>query len=186
MPLRIDKGLLRAVWDFFVLFSGISTASNLSRTQRQPVRRRGLFLYRPEPPAKPNDPPGHEPPPSGPLLPSGPEPESQQELAGNKLAVDLVVRLAVQLNSSPGDLQIFARRTAADPQASVAPMEGNDQSLPSRSVFPGTFRSEIRSSVHPASSSPQRPVPAPSFRLGPREAAASNGKWPQGAVEFQI
>ncbi len=40
------KSLLRAFWDFFVLFSGISTASNLSRTQPRPVRSRGLFLFR--------------------------------------------------------------------------------------------------------------------------------------------
>jgi hypothetical protein len=36
----------RAFWDWFVLFSGISTASNLSRTRRDPVRRHGLFLFR--------------------------------------------------------------------------------------------------------------------------------------------
>jgi hypothetical protein len=36
----------RAFWDWFVLFSGISTASNLSRTRPDPVRRRGLFLFR--------------------------------------------------------------------------------------------------------------------------------------------
>ena len=40
------KSFLRAFWDFFVLFSGISTASNLSRTQGRPVRSRGLFLFR--------------------------------------------------------------------------------------------------------------------------------------------
>jgi hypothetical protein len=40
------KGILRAFWDFFVLFSGISTASNLSRTQPRAVRSRGLFLFR--------------------------------------------------------------------------------------------------------------------------------------------
>jgi hypothetical protein len=40
------KNPLRAFWDFFVLFSGISTASNLSRTQPRPVRSRGLFLFR--------------------------------------------------------------------------------------------------------------------------------------------
>jgi hypothetical protein len=40
------KGFIRAFLDFFVLFSGISTASNLSRTQPRPVRRRGLFLFR--------------------------------------------------------------------------------------------------------------------------------------------
>ncbi len=41
------KNFLRAFWDFFVLFSGISTASNLSRTQPRPVRTRGMFLFRP-------------------------------------------------------------------------------------------------------------------------------------------
>jgi hypothetical protein len=40
------KGFFRAFWDFFVLFSGISTASNLSRTRRTPVTGRGLFLFR--------------------------------------------------------------------------------------------------------------------------------------------
>lgn len=40
------KSKLRAFWDWFVLLSGISTASNLSRTRRDPVRRRGLFLFR--------------------------------------------------------------------------------------------------------------------------------------------
>jgi hypothetical protein len=40
------KGLWRTFWDFFVLFSGVSTASNLSRTQGRPVRNRGLFLFR--------------------------------------------------------------------------------------------------------------------------------------------
>jgi hypothetical protein len=41
-----SKSRWRAFWDWFVLFSGISTASNLSRTRRDPVRRRGLFLFR--------------------------------------------------------------------------------------------------------------------------------------------
>jgi hypothetical protein len=40
------KSLLRAFLDFFVLFSGVSTRSNLSRTQARPVRNRGLFLFR--------------------------------------------------------------------------------------------------------------------------------------------
>jgi hypothetical protein len=40
------KSLWRAFWDWFVLFSGISTASNLSRTRLDPVRRRGVFLFR--------------------------------------------------------------------------------------------------------------------------------------------
>jgi hypothetical protein len=46
MATEKGKGLLRAFWDFFVLFSGISTASNLSRTQGHTVRNRGLFLFR--------------------------------------------------------------------------------------------------------------------------------------------
>jgi len=40
------KSRCKAFWDFFVLFSGISTASNLSRTRREPVMSRGLFLFR--------------------------------------------------------------------------------------------------------------------------------------------
>jgi hypothetical protein len=40
------KGFLRSFWDFFVLFSGISTASNLARTQGRPLKTRGLFLFR--------------------------------------------------------------------------------------------------------------------------------------------
>lgn len=40
------KSFWRAFLDFFVLFSGVSTASNLSRTRDTPVRARGLFLFR--------------------------------------------------------------------------------------------------------------------------------------------
>jgi hypothetical protein len=40
------RTFFRAFLDFFVLFSGVSTASNLSRTQPRPVRSRGLFLFR--------------------------------------------------------------------------------------------------------------------------------------------
>lgn len=40
------KNFLRAFVDFFVLFSGISTASNLARTQGRPLLTRGLFLFR--------------------------------------------------------------------------------------------------------------------------------------------
>jgi hypothetical protein len=40
------KAFWRAFLDWFILFSGISTASNLSRTRRTPVRRRGMFLFR--------------------------------------------------------------------------------------------------------------------------------------------
>ncbi len=41
-----QKSGLRAFWDWFVLFSGISTASNLSRTRKDPIQSRGLFLFR--------------------------------------------------------------------------------------------------------------------------------------------
>ena len=37
---------LRSFWDFLILFSGISTARNLSRTRKEPVQQRGLFLFR--------------------------------------------------------------------------------------------------------------------------------------------
>ena len=40
------KGFWRAFLDFFILFSGVSTASNLSRTRETPVKGRGLFLFR--------------------------------------------------------------------------------------------------------------------------------------------
>lgn len=36
----------RAFFDWLILFSGISTASNLTRTRGIPVRGRGLFLFR--------------------------------------------------------------------------------------------------------------------------------------------
>jgi hypothetical protein len=42
------KSFWRAFLDFFVLFSGVSTASNLSRTRERPVEGRGLFLFRKE------------------------------------------------------------------------------------------------------------------------------------------
>jgi len=45
-PMAEKKGFWRAFLDWFVLFSGISTATNLSRTRGAPVRRRGLFLFR--------------------------------------------------------------------------------------------------------------------------------------------
>jgi len=46
MPVAEKRGFWRAFLDFFVLFSGVSTASNLSRTRETPVRARGLFLFR--------------------------------------------------------------------------------------------------------------------------------------------
>ena len=38
---------LRAFLDFFILFSGVSTASNLARTQGRRLLTRGIFLFRP-------------------------------------------------------------------------------------------------------------------------------------------
>ena len=40
------KSRFLAFVDFFILFSGISTASNLARTQGHPLLTRGLFLFR--------------------------------------------------------------------------------------------------------------------------------------------
>jgi hypothetical protein len=42
-----EKSFFRAFVDFFILFSGISTASNLARTQGRKLRQRGIFLFRP-------------------------------------------------------------------------------------------------------------------------------------------
>ena len=39
------RNILKAFVDFFILFSGISTASNLRRTQGRPLRTRGIFLF---------------------------------------------------------------------------------------------------------------------------------------------
>jgi hypothetical protein len=46
MAAKDRKGFLRAFWDFFVLFSGVSTASNLARTQGRQLQTHGLFLFR--------------------------------------------------------------------------------------------------------------------------------------------
>jgi hypothetical protein len=40
------RGFWRAFLDFFILFSGISTASNLARTQGRKLLSRGIFLFR--------------------------------------------------------------------------------------------------------------------------------------------
>ena len=49
VPQDTTKSRMRAFWDFFVLFSGISTRSNLSRTRKDPIQSRGLFLFRKSP-----------------------------------------------------------------------------------------------------------------------------------------
>lgn len=46
MPTKRKKRFFRAFWDFFVLFSGVSTASNLARTQGRALGTNGLFLIR--------------------------------------------------------------------------------------------------------------------------------------------
>jgi hypothetical protein len=53
------KGVLRAFIDYFILFSGISTASNLARTQGRALKTRGVFLFRqPQPRQDPSTRPG--------------------------------------------------------------------------------------------------------------------------------
>jgi len=46
MTNSIHKGRLKAFIDFLILFSGISTASNLARTQGRALLTRGVFLFR--------------------------------------------------------------------------------------------------------------------------------------------
>ncbi len=46
MAANKKSGFWRAFVDFFILFSGISTASNLARTQGKPLLTRGMFLFR--------------------------------------------------------------------------------------------------------------------------------------------
>lgn len=40
------KDRFRAFLDFLILFSGISTASNLARTQGRKLLTKGIFLFR--------------------------------------------------------------------------------------------------------------------------------------------
>lgn len=53
------KSFWRTFLDFFILFNGVSTASNLSRTRKAPVEGRGLFLFRR--PEKPSEAPAGRP-----------------------------------------------------------------------------------------------------------------------------
>jgi hypothetical protein len=46
MATTSKKSFFHAFLDFFILFSGISTASNLARTQGRPLLTRGMFLFR--------------------------------------------------------------------------------------------------------------------------------------------
>ncbi len=46
MAAKSPKGFVKAFLDFFVLFSGVSTASNLARTQGRALLTRGIFLFR--------------------------------------------------------------------------------------------------------------------------------------------
>jgi hypothetical protein len=52
-----NKDWFRAFLDFFVLFSGISTASNLARTQGRKLMTRGIFLFRSKKESAPPDQP---------------------------------------------------------------------------------------------------------------------------------
>jgi hypothetical protein len=47
VPDKRKKSFFRAFLDFFILFSGVSTASNLARTQGRALLTRGIFLFRP-------------------------------------------------------------------------------------------------------------------------------------------
>ncbi|HVV74376.1 MAG TPA: hypothetical protein VHI52_23290, partial [Verrucomicrobiae bacterium] len=49
------KSMFRAFLDFFILFSGISTKSNLARTQGRPLLSRGIFLFRNKKKSAPSD-----------------------------------------------------------------------------------------------------------------------------------
>jgi hypothetical protein len=40
------RGFWQAFLDFFILFSGISTARNLARTQGRRLLNRGIFIFR--------------------------------------------------------------------------------------------------------------------------------------------
>ncbi|HWE85663.1 MAG TPA: hypothetical protein VG267_12025 [Terracidiphilus sp.] len=44
--MKKKKGFWQAFLDFFVLFSGVSTKSNVARTRNAPIVGRGLFLFR--------------------------------------------------------------------------------------------------------------------------------------------
>ncbi|MGB7264133.1 MAG: hypothetical protein WBC92_01385 [Terracidiphilus sp.] len=46
MAIKNQKSFLRTFIDYFVLFSGVSTASNLARIQGRPLRTHGVFLFR--------------------------------------------------------------------------------------------------------------------------------------------
>lgn len=46
MDNKSKKSFFRAFLDLFILFSGVSTASNLARVQGRPLRTRGIFLFR--------------------------------------------------------------------------------------------------------------------------------------------
>ena len=45
-PLAPKPGFFRHLYDIFLLFSGISTQQNLSRTRETPVKTKGMFLFR--------------------------------------------------------------------------------------------------------------------------------------------
>jgi hypothetical protein len=60
------KGFIRAFLDFFVLFSGVSTASALARTQGRRPNMRGIFLFR----RRPSLDPDAAAQPAGPVAPA--------------------------------------------------------------------------------------------------------------------
>lgn len=45
MAEKKEGSFFRAFFDFFILFSGASTASNLARTKGRPLRTRGISCF---------------------------------------------------------------------------------------------------------------------------------------------
>ena len=146
--LRSDKrDFWHAVWDFFVLFSGISTASNLTRTQGRQIRSEGLFLFRPPEGKKPPEPPrpSADPdlspdfPPSHPrdarLAPAEREgvavkAEERKRLEGPFIGAPVVLRFAwtgedlLERHSAPPQPLLSARSMSAGQSTVLAPPEG--------------------------------------------------------------
>jgi hypothetical protein len=55
MAAKKNRSLFRAFLDFLVLFNGVSTASNLARTQGRRPHTRGIFLFRAKPKQQPEN-----------------------------------------------------------------------------------------------------------------------------------
>jgi len=106
MPKKDKRDLLRAAWDFFVLFSGISTASNLTRTQGRRICSNGLFLFRPPEEKKPPQPPF---PPTDTAAPNGNPPSIPGEALLHQREPQLVDQMPEKLaKAAESDLPLVA------------------------------------------------------------------------------